>query len=380
MAFSPEGQRLASASWDKTVKVWDARTGQEGLTLNGHTDCVWGVAISPDGQRLASASQDGTVKVWDARTGQETFTFKGHTSSVHAVAFSPDGQRLASASLQTVKVWDARTGEETLTLMGHVGDVWGVAFSPDGQRLASCGDGTVKLWEARIGQETLKLLAHTSAVAFSADGQRLASCSGDGTVKLWETAVVKKNQQGRKKFGGNNTVPIWDGTLPQAKEPKFPQTTPKVPSNQLVAGAIEGETMHILGKSDAFDAGPQDMSLFSGSQWSGNSQLFVRPPQGGWVDLELPVPNDGRYHVIVYLTKAQDYGVIQFYLDGKPIGKSIDCFEADQVIRIGPIDLGEMDLKKGNAAMRVEVVGTNPKSVGWRYMWGLDCVVIKNDM
>jgi WD40 repeat protein len=109
VAFSPDGQRLASACDDGTVKVWDAATGQESLTLTGHTDRVWSVAFSPDGQRLASASDDRTVKVWDAATGQETLTLKGHTSIVHSVAFSPDGQRLASASSdQTVKVWDAR--------------------------------------------------------------------------------------------------------------------------------------------------------------------------------------------------------------------------------------------------------------------------------
>ena len=79
MAFSPDGKRLASASLDKTVKVWDATTGQEILTLKGHTGGVLGVAFSPDGNRLASGGWDGTVKVWDAATGQEIRTLKGHT-------------------------------------------------------------------------------------------------------------------------------------------------------------------------------------------------------------------------------------------------------------------------------------------------------------
>jgi WD40 repeat protein len=109
VAFSPDGQRLASASEDGTVKVWDAATGQESLTLKGHTEAVYSVAFSPDGQRLASASQDKTVKVWDAATGRESLTLKGHTELALSVAFSPDGQRLASASFDnTAKVWDAR--------------------------------------------------------------------------------------------------------------------------------------------------------------------------------------------------------------------------------------------------------------------------------
>ncbi len=81
--------------------------------------------------------------------------------------------------------------------------------------------------------------------------------------------------------------------------------------------------------------------------------------------------------MIVYLTKARDYGIIRFHLNSKPIGKPIDCFEPDRVIRTGAIDLGEVELKKGATTMRVETVGTNEKSVGLRYMWGLDCVVLK---
>ena len=130
--------------------MWDAETGQETLTLKGHTSAVISVAFSPDGKRLASGSDDRTVKVWDAATGQETLTLKGHTGSVRSVAFSPDGKRLASASDdRTVKVWDAATGQETLTLKGHTGGVMSVAFSPDGKRLASASDDrTVKVWDA----------------------------------------------------------------------------------------------------------------------------------------------------------------------------------------------------------------------------------------
>ncbi|MBT9316331.1 WD40 repeat domain-containing protein [Leptothoe spongobia] len=119
-------------------------------TLGGHSDAVWSVSFAPDGQTLASASGDGTVKLWD-KSGRELQTLEGHSNAVWSVSFAPDGQTLASASTDgTVKLWD-KSGRELQTLEGHSNAVWSVSFAPDGQTLASASaDGTVKLWNFEL--------------------------------------------------------------------------------------------------------------------------------------------------------------------------------------------------------------------------------------
>jgi hypothetical protein len=159
---------------------------------------------------------------------------------------------------------------------------------------------------------------------------------------------------------------------------KVLRTIPNPPPPLKIAGALEGEDLRILAQSSPFPAGPQGMLYFPGSKWSGNSQLWVQPPRvGEWLDLELPVPDDGTYQVVMYLTRAHDYGVVQFFVNGQRLGKPIDGFHANGVVATGPINLGRVELKKGTATLRGEVVGTNEKSVGLRTMWGLDCVVLR---
>jgi hypothetical protein len=189
ITFSPDGARLATASADRTAKVWDAASNQELRTLSGHSREVWSVVFSPDGARLATASADRTAKVWDAASGRELRTLSGHTGEVWGIAFSPDGARLATASAdRTVKVWEAASGQELRTLSGHTGEVWRIAFSPDGTRLATASaDRTAKVWEAASGRELRTLSGHDGGIwgiAFSPDGTRLATASADKKVRF----------------------------------------------------------------------------------------------------------------------------------------------------------------------------------------------------
>lgn len=194
LTWSPDSIRIASASADKTVQVWNAADGGQVYVYRGHDDFVYAVAWSPDGRRIASGSSDGTVQVWDAVSGTRISTYKGSVNAVSmwsSVTWSPDSTRIASgANDRTVQIWYAENGGQIYTYHGHADSVKSVAWSPDSTRIASGGsDGTVQVWNAVDGKLMYTYLGHSGAVeavAWSPDSKRIASGGRDNTVQVWD--------------------------------------------------------------------------------------------------------------------------------------------------------------------------------------------------
>lgn len=195
VAFSPDGRLVASASDDKTLKLWDVASGREVQTLRGHKGRVIAVAFSPDGRTLVSIG--GGAKFWDVVTGRELRTIDKATMA--AVAFSPDGKTIVvpRAIGGAITLWDVSSGQEVRSMQGmHLADA--VAFSPNGRLIATAGvtaddpDKTIKLWDAASGRELRTLRGHTAnveSVAFAPDGRLIASAGGDDkSIKLWDVA------------------------------------------------------------------------------------------------------------------------------------------------------------------------------------------------
>jgi WD40 repeat protein len=187
------GARLATASRDRTIKVWDAASGRGLVNLAGHADRVTAVAFSPDGSLLVSGAADRTVRVWDVASGQARAHFSAHQNVVSAVAFSPDGQRLATGGWDAqVKLWSV-TGAPVATLSGHGDSIVRLAFSRDGRRLATLSrDGVLRVWDAVTGgaSPTKVSLDDVTAMALAPGGAPIVARS-DGSVARWDLGASR---------------------------------------------------------------------------------------------------------------------------------------------------------------------------------------------
>ena len=219
VAVSPDGKYLASGSDDKTVIIWDAKSGERIKTLEGHSGGVSSVCWSPDGKYLASglaimtkeknlwngnkylgkidSVYTGEINLWDVSREKCIQTLEGHSHYVESVCWSPDGNYLASGSAdKTVIIWDAKSGVCMLTLKGHSDLVKSVCWSPDGKYLASGSqDKTLIIWDAKSGEKLQTLEGHSRSVrsvCWSPDGKYLASGLDDKTLIIWDARSGEK--------------------------------------------------------------------------------------------------------------------------------------------------------------------------------------------
>ncbi|KAE9400694.1 WD40 repeat-like protein [Gymnopus androsaceus JB14] len=194
VAFAPSGTRIVSGSADKTVRMWDL--GSKGVlrVLRGHKNSICSVAYSPDSKEIVSGSSDHTIRVWDVETGQVLHVLEGHTDSVYCVAFSLHGTQIISGSKdKTVRVWSAFTGEMVHVLEGHREVVMSVVYSGYSRKINASGsrDRTLRVWDSETGQELFVFRGHTDrtsieSVAFSPDSKRVISVSSRGIVRVWD--------------------------------------------------------------------------------------------------------------------------------------------------------------------------------------------------
>ncbi len=253
VAFSADGRWVATASLDRSIKIWDVDTGKVLKTLDGHKRPIRALTFAPNDEFLASAGSGGTIYIWNPKTGKHTRPIKAHDRSIRALAITPDGSRLASCSDdRTIKIWDVKTRKLIRNLNGkgqwHKYPITCLAFGRKGALLAAGDEGRrIRVWDTATGEVGLSLKGHkhwVSSLTFSRNGTKLASGSWDRTVRIWDMAQKQRpvvlrghehpvrglafNPEATKlaSVDSTNTVKVWN-----LRDAVDPQTLPGQPGS-----------------------------------------------------------------------------------------------------------------------------------------------------
>jgi WD40 repeat protein len=332
VAFSPNRRRLASASLDRTVRLWELPTGRLVRKLTGHEAGVVGVGFSPDGRLLVSAARDGAVKVWDAATGKERFTLTGQSGTGGGGAFGPDGKRLASAAGEAVKLFETDGGKEVASFPAGPGTVTAVAFAPDGKRIAAAAEGAVRVVPVDGGQapEPLTgLKVRVVGLEFLPDG-KVRITGHDGSLVGWDPAERKAVALSPRQ---GDEVPTTVGRLGRLVAVLAPAETVRVfdmaGSGELFA--LRGHTAPIT--SIAFSSDDERVA-------TGSRDRTVRV----WATRFVPEVLHVRGH-------ARQVNAVAFNPDG------------DRLLTAGSD--GTLRLREAETGQELLVIKAHPPAVGW---------------